>query len=191
VSDNINHPCNALNVQVNARDSFDKLAWDIEAVKEGNVVSDVQVWPGGSRELRLSQWKYVFRRVRRKDFSSTIALADGEEIRFGCGQGSWVDKPNPDCCSIKLAIAHALHACGAADVITEIYGDDRLLSPSQFTLVDLSFPMMFFSVDSQIDSRRSAYQHCGRVNRDRCIIRRARGYHRSCQYACAACCIGD
>jgi len=47
MSDNINHPCNAFNVELNARESFDKLAWGIEAVKEGNEVSDI--WPWDSR----------------------------------------------------------------------------------------------------------------------------------------------
>ena len=77
--------------------------------------------------MTLSQWKYIFRIVRPKDVSSTIELKDGDEICFGCGpaEGSWIDKPNPDYCNIRLAIARALDACGAADVITEIYGDDE------------------------------------------------------------------
>ena len=32
VSDNINHPCNGLNFQADAHESFDKLAWGIHKI---------------------------------------------------------------------------------------------------------------------------------------------------------------
>ena len=35
-----------------------------------------------------------------------------------------LDNPNPEYCNIKLALARALHACGAADVIDDAYKDD-------------------------------------------------------------------
>ena len=34
VRDNINHPCNAFNAEFNAHESFDKLAWGIEAQEQ-------------------------------------------------------------------------------------------------------------------------------------------------------------
>ena len=34
VKENINHPCNVFNVQSDAHESFDKLAWGIKAVYE-------------------------------------------------------------------------------------------------------------------------------------------------------------
>jgi hypothetical protein len=40
VKENINHPCNAFNAESNARESFDKLAWGIEAVYEGEEVNN-------------------------------------------------------------------------------------------------------------------------------------------------------
>jgi hypothetical protein len=39
VKDNINHPCNAFNVEANAHGSYDKLASGIEAVLHGNEVN--------------------------------------------------------------------------------------------------------------------------------------------------------
>ena len=47
-------------------------------------------------------------------------------MRFGCGpaEGNWIDKPHHDYCNIKLAIARVVNACGAADVVTDIYGGD-------------------------------------------------------------------
>ncbi len=40
IQDNINHPCNALNLETNAHDSMDKhLAWGIEAISSGSQVS--------------------------------------------------------------------------------------------------------------------------------------------------------
>jgi len=36
---NINHPCNAFNVESNAHDTFDGLAWGIEAVPDGTQVN--------------------------------------------------------------------------------------------------------------------------------------------------------
>lgn len=35
-----------------------------------------------------------------------------------------IDGPDPDFCNLKLAIARALHACGAVDVIADIYHDN-------------------------------------------------------------------
>ena len=35
-----------------------------------------------------------------------------------------IAKPNPDYCNLKLAIARVMNACGAADIIAEMYGDD-------------------------------------------------------------------
>lgn len=103
------------------------------------------VWLYVSRELTLSQWKYFFCRVRQKDFSSTVLLRDGEEIRFGCGTVGDIGKLNADYCNIRLAISHALHACGVANVITEIYGDDDgdegYRRPVCLLLVDLLVPM--------------------------------------------------
>ena len=40
MKENINHPCNVFNVESNAHESFDKLAWGIEAVYEGKQVSN-------------------------------------------------------------------------------------------------------------------------------------------------------
>jgi hypothetical protein len=38
VKENINHPCNAFNAESNAHDSYDKLAWGIEAIEVDNQV---------------------------------------------------------------------------------------------------------------------------------------------------------
>lgn len=40
VSKNINDPCNAFNAETNAHDTYDKLAWGIEAVKDGGQVNN-------------------------------------------------------------------------------------------------------------------------------------------------------
>ena len=40
VKENINHPCNAFNTEFNAHESFDKLAWGIEAVHDGEEVNN-------------------------------------------------------------------------------------------------------------------------------------------------------
>ena len=51
-----------------------------------------------------------------------------------------------------------MNACGAADIIAQMYGDDdgvddeKASSLSRFIWVDLLFPMMSFFVDSMIDS---------------------------------------
>ena len=68
--------------------------------------------------------------------SPTIRRRDGDEIFFNSGlNGLVVDGPNPEFCNLELAIARALHACGAADVIAEIYDndvDDFFMQPSYF-----------------------------------------------------------
>jgi len=71
------------------------------------------------------QWKYFFREVNPERGSYFIKLRDGQEIIFGHGKDfQYIDKPDPVYCNLKLALARALHACGAADVIAELYGDD-------------------------------------------------------------------
>ena len=40
VKENINHPCNAFNAESNTHESFDNLAWGIEAVDNGEEVSN-------------------------------------------------------------------------------------------------------------------------------------------------------
>ena len=75
------------------------------------------------RNITLSQCRYFFREIRPNGISGTITLDDGDEITFG-SEGRMVDNPNPDYCNIKLALARALHACGAADVIDDVYNDD-------------------------------------------------------------------
>jgi len=68
----------------------------------------------------------LFREIRSDEIPHFITLADGDEIIFRCGpaDGHIIDKPNPDYCNIKLAVARAIHACGAADIIAEMYGDE-------------------------------------------------------------------
>jgi hypothetical protein len=47
------------------------------------------------------------------------------EITFNSGKdGSSTDGPDPKFCNLKLATARALHACGAVDIIAEIYCDN-------------------------------------------------------------------
>ena len=120
----INHPSNAFNAESNAHESYDKLAWGIEAVEadgQVNIISEQ-----GSRELTLLQWKYSFREIRPAEISPSITLSDGQEIIFGRGDpnGQVVDKPNPEYCNIKLAIARAMHACGVANIFAQMGWDD-------------------------------------------------------------------
>jgi hypothetical protein len=99
----INHPSNAFNAESNAYESYDKLAWGIEAVRvdgQANIIPEQ-----GSRELTLSQGKYYFREIRPEEISPTIILGDGQEIIFGHGDpnGQVIAKPNPEYCNMKLA----------------------------------------------------------------------------------------
>jgi hypothetical protein len=72
----------------------------------------------------VQQTKYVYRKVASTT-SGTIHRSDGDEITFnGGGNGNMIDGPDPAYWNLKLAIARALHACGAADIIAEIYGND-------------------------------------------------------------------
>jgi hypothetical protein len=71
----------------------------------------------------VQQTKYVYRKVAPTT-SGTIRRSDGDEITFnGGGNGNTIDGPDPAYCNLKLAIARALHACGAAAIIAEIYGN--------------------------------------------------------------------
>ena len=82
--------------------------------------------PNSPEVLTPWQWKYFFREVRPEEIAGTINLVEGQEIIFrgGPSDGEGIDKPDPEYCNIKLALARALNACGAADIIAEMYGDD-------------------------------------------------------------------
>ena len=56
----------------------------------------------------------------------TINLLDEQEVIFhrGHSEGKVIDAPNSEYCNIKLALARMMHACGASDMIAEVYGDD-------------------------------------------------------------------
>ncbi|KAI9573805.1 hypothetical protein HD554DRAFT_2325537, partial [Boletus coccyginus] len=107
VREKINYPSNAFNVQSDARESFDQLAWGIEALQQ----------PGGEH-------KYIFR-VVGDGYAATVRLEDGDEIVFREGEnGQIIDAPDPSFCNLKLAIARVMYASGASGLIDEIYGDD-------------------------------------------------------------------
>jgi hypothetical protein len=54
----------------------------------------------------------------------TISRRDGDELSFNGGKnGDVIDGPDPEYCNLRLAIARALHACGAADIIAEMYAN--------------------------------------------------------------------
>jgi hypothetical protein len=82
--------------------------------------------------LTPEQCKYIFREIRTDEIASTITFKDGDEIIFGGGSpdgqkvddGQIIAKPDPEYCNLKLALARAMHACGATDVIDKMYGDD-------------------------------------------------------------------
>ncbi|KAI9512094.1 hypothetical protein F5148DRAFT_1146398 [Russula earlei] len=104
----INHPANAINIQNDAHDSMDKfLAWGIEAT----LVND--------------QWKYFFREVRPNRVAPTIRCKDGDEIKFGSGNGgNMILSPDPRICNLQLAMARVFAASGAAEVFDQYLEDD-------------------------------------------------------------------
>ncbi|KAI9510124.1 hypothetical protein F5148DRAFT_1374740 [Russula earlei] len=104
----INHPANAINIENNAHDPMDKfLAWGIEAT----LVND--------------QWKYFFREVRPNRVAPTIRFKDGDEIKFGSGNGSnMIPLPDPRICNLRLAIARVFAASGATGVFDQYLEDD-------------------------------------------------------------------
>ena len=74
------------------------------------------------------EWKYFFRSVRTSEVAILIQLDEGQEIVFGRGDpnGQVIAKPNPEFCNIKLALARVMDACGAADIIMEMYERERI-----------------------------------------------------------------
>lgn len=40
------------------------------------------------------------------------------------GNGGVIDPPHPSFCNLKLALARAMHACGASDLLADLRGDD-------------------------------------------------------------------
>jgi len=121
----INDPCNAFNIESNARDYFDKLAWGIEAQQQaGGEVRYLVCFFDRTLQVFFRQWKYLYRPVRNQ-VPFTISLNDGDEIIFRRGQeGQQIDLPDPLFCNTRLAIARVMYACGASEFIDDLYGDD-------------------------------------------------------------------
>lgn len=95
----------------------------------------------------MQQTKYLFRKVSSS--APTIRRRDGDEIFFSRGKnGAMVDGPDPGFCNLKLAVARAVHACGAAEVIDDEGG--FLAQPSY--LVDPMFLTRLSVVSLMIDS---------------------------------------
>jgi hypothetical protein len=85
-----------------------------------------------------------------------MRLQDGDEIVFFGGDPRrkvYVPLPNPRFCNLKLAIARAVHACGASEIMDQLYGNDDDDDEAIMTLpVGRVFQMMHFSVELIIDS---------------------------------------
>ena len=123
VRERINHPSNAFNVEYNAHESFDQLAWGIQALQQpGGEVTHIISYRFYS--LNSQRYRYIFRVVRDR-YAATVRLEDGDEIVFRKGEdGRVIDAPDPSFCNLKLAIARVMYASGASGLIDEVYGDD-------------------------------------------------------------------
>ncbi|KAF8731166.1 hypothetical protein AX14_005065 [Amanita brunnescens Koide BX004] len=108
IQDNINHPCNALNLESNAHEFMNKyLAWGIEAMSSGG------------------QCKYYYRIVRPDRFSPFTRLKDGDEIHFGAGTGGrLIALPDPRICNLHLAVCRVSYACGASEIFDQFVDDE-------------------------------------------------------------------
>jgi len=103
----INHPTNAVNMQIDANISMNQdFAWGIEA------------------KLVNNKQKYYFRVVRPGNIPRTIQLNDGDEIEFGKGDdGDSIAMPDPQLCNLHLAIARVFSTSGFAEVVDKIFKD--------------------------------------------------------------------
>jgi hypothetical protein len=102
IANNVNHPCNAINLTLDVHKAFDNMLWGIEAV----------ILAGGSTP------RYYYRVIKQGWTHPLIKLKDGDELLFGQGSLAAPDYlPNPSYCNIKLAVGRVLRACGAAGVI--------------------------------------------------------------------------
>ena len=72
------------------------------------------------------QSRYIYRKVRNSS-AATMRLQDGDEIVFHGGNPhlkDFVPLPNPQFCNLKLAIAWAMHACAASEIMDQLYDND-------------------------------------------------------------------
>ena len=72
--------------------------------------------------------KYFFHAVRSPHLSNVgkgIIFGLGEPLVASCSILDWAcHKPNLEYCNLKLTVACAMNASGAAGIIAEMYGDD-------------------------------------------------------------------
>ncbi|KIM40955.1 hypothetical protein M413DRAFT_28062 [Hebeloma cylindrosporum] len=97
--------------------AYDQLCWAIEAKKNGG---DGKV-------------KYIFRIIADYSPSSDhIKFKDGDEIRFGEGEG-FPRGPIPELCNLHYAVARALRRSGAASMIARLEDADTPDFPIELT----------------------------------------------------------
>ena len=103
--------------------------------------------------------KYIFRKLARS--AATIRRKDGDELTFKKGKyGTVIDRPDPEFCNLKLAIARELHACGAAGIIAETYSDDDADDEDAIVTQPIYFGGPFVSDDilcCRLNNRLSFY----------------------------------
>ena len=128
----INHPANAINIEINANLSMDKrLAWGIEAKLVNNEVRVIRLC-GADPDI-FKQWKYYFRAVKPYDIYATIRLNDGDEIKFGKGDdGATIELPDPQLCNLHLAVARVFTALGFAEVVEKFETDNEGDTTTEF-----------------------------------------------------------
>jgi len=131
IAQNINHPCNAINMVLDVHRAFDDLYWGIEAILDDGVVH-IPPLLFISCYLSIPQigqprYRYYYRIIKENWSHPLVRLSDGDELLFGSGGGLANTEylPNPGYCNIKLAIGRVLQACGAAEMIDYLFHKDE------------------------------------------------------------------
>ena len=122
--DNINDPCNALNLQSDTHDSMDKFrAWGIEVIFSGDQVCFF--WFGCDLEFTYHIVEILLPRCSTGLCAAFTRVKDGDEIHFGTDIGCHlVALPDPRICNLYLAVCRVCYSCGASEIFDQFIDDE-------------------------------------------------------------------
>jgi len=119
---------NIMALQSDASMAYDNLRWAIEAKEDEH----------------NGKVTYLFRKFEDKNEPGPgfIKLKDGDEIRFGQGEGKdfegFLGGPIPALCNLHHAVARVSYMSGAADLVTQLYADAAFNFPIDLTRTDFA-----------------------------------------------------
>lgn len=105
IKDDINTLENGILLEMNAHQAFSDLEWGIETTIEDGVC------------------QYFIKMFSSHLFVHRVGVQTGTELKFSTASGHPL--PHPHLCRLHLAVCAVAHACGAAEVLDDLFEHDQ------------------------------------------------------------------